>query len=81
MRKFLVFFMLLSVPAVAKELTITDQKQATIQAICDVASTNPGISREIRAQIAAFCVEWDREIKQAEAPAVVKADPPPEPKK
>ena len=70
----LVILLMLSSPAIAKELTINDQEQTAIQQICDVASTNQNIARDTRAGIAQFCVVWAR--KMTEAPGNSQADPP-----
>jgi len=62
--------LLLGSPAIAKELTITDQEQTAVQQICDVASTNQNIPRDTRAGIAQFCVIWAKKITDT------KGDPP-----
>ena len=71
-----ILLILLASPAMAKELTVTDQEQTAIQQICDVASTNQNIPRDTRAGIAQFCVVWAKKI--AEAPNNIQADPPKE---
>ena len=68
MRAFLIILLLLISPAAAKDLAVTDQEQINIQAICDVASTNPNISRDIRANISAFCVQWNKQMTEAQQP-------------
>jgi len=67
--KILLMLLLVS-PAMAKELTVTDQEQTAIQQICDVASTNQNIPRDTRAGIAQFCVVWAKKITDT------KVDPP-----
>jgi hypothetical protein len=57
----LVLLLVTTTVAAAKELTVNEQEQINIQAICDVASTNPNVSRDIRASIAAFCVQWAKQ--------------------
>ena len=74
MKTILILLLLISA-ASAKDLNITDQEQTAIQQICDIASTNPNISRDIRANVAQFCVVWQK--KMTEAPNNIQADPPP----
>ena len=61
----LVCLLLLTSVVVAKELQVTDQDQANIQAICDVASTNPNVGRDARASISGFCVAWEKRVRDA----------------
>ena len=68
--KSLPLMLLLASPAMAKELTVTDQEQTAIQQICDIASTNQNIARDTRAGIAQFCVVWAKKVTDT------KVDPP-----
>jgi hypothetical protein len=74
----LIILLALTSFASAKELTVNDQEQTAIQQICDVASTNQNIGRDVRAGIAQFCVVWAKKI--VEVPSNVQADPPPKDK-
>jgi len=61
MRVLLCLLSLISV-ALAKDFNVTDQDQTNIQVICDVASTNPNVSRDARATISNFCVGWEKRV-------------------
>ena len=76
--RWLIFLLALTSVAAAKELTVTDQEQSAIQQICDVASTNQNVTRDVRAGISQFCVVWAKKI--AEAPGNAQVDPPPKDK-
>ena len=70
------FLILLSSSAFANELSIDDKQQGAIAQICDIAATNPNTTREVRAQLAAWCVAWQQRIQQA-AEKAEKATPSP----
>ena len=72
----LLLLLALTATAAAKELTVNDQEQNAIQQICDVASTNQNVTRDVRAGIAQFCVVWAKKI--GEPPTQI--DPPPKDK-
>jgi hypothetical protein len=75
MRWFLIVLALTS-SAIAKEVQVNEQEQAAIQSICDVASTNSNITRDMRAGITNFCVTWEKKIATDGKPAEPQADPP-----
>lgn len=52
-----------------KEFTITDQDQANILFICDNAAKSVVVSRQERANIATFCVQWEKRMQEAQVPA------------
>jgi hypothetical protein len=65
---------LLSVTASAKDFAVNDQDQSNIQNICDTASTAPSLTRNIRAAVAAWCVDWARRVDEAAKPQASPGD-------
>ena len=61
----LICLLLLTSVVAAKEFQVTDQEQINIQAICDIASTNPNVGRDARASISSFCVSWEKRVRDA----------------
>jgi hypothetical protein len=55
--------------AQAKDFPVSDRDQQAIQGICDIAAIAPTIGRDVRAQIAQWCVLWEQRMKEASAPA------------
>lgn len=74
--RFLMTLLLLSSPALAKEFSVSDQDQAAIQTVCDMAAASPSLNRDVRAQVAAWCVSWEKRIAEANNP---EPSPPPAP--
>lgn len=56
---------LLSASASAKEFTVSDQDQSNILNICDTASMAPSLTRNVRAAVAAWCVDWAKRVEAA----------------
>lgn len=50
------------------DLTINDQDQQNIQGICDTAAASPALTRELRANLAAWCVAWEKRVQEAAKP-------------
>lgn len=58
----------------AKELTVSEQEQATVGQICEIAAKSPAVPIGTTAQIAAWCVQWGERSKTTPAaPAVTPA--------
>lgn len=66
---------LLSAFASAKEFTVSDQDQSNIQGICDVAAASPALNRDIRANVSAWCVAWEKRVTDAAKPVNQPAEP------
>jgi hypothetical protein len=79
MRVAIIGLLLASSSAAAADLSIDDKQALAIENICDIAATNPNIAREVRAQLAAWCVQWQQRIQDAQkaAPSSTATDPPP----
>lgn len=69
--------MAVSLPAHGKELPLTEQEQSTVLALCDIAAQSPAISREMRANIAASCLVWQKKVEAANATPAPPAPPVP----
>jgi hypothetical protein len=65
---------LFSVSASAKEFLINDQDQSNIQGICDVAAASPALNRDVRANVSAWCVAWEKRVTDAAKEAAKPAD-------
>ena len=66
--------------AFAGELTVNEQDQQNLQAVCDIAARSMELNREGRANIAAYCVAWEKRVqdakpKTAEAPKQETKEP------
>lgn len=68
MRVLIALLLLASGYALAKDFTITDQDQANIQGLCDAAALSPSLTRQVRASVAAWCVEWQKRVEEAAKP-------------
>jgi hypothetical protein len=63
-----------------KDFSVNDQDQQTIQGVCDIAAASPGLNRDIRAQVAAWCVGWERRVQDANKPEMPPTPSPTAPK-
>jgi hypothetical protein len=61
---FLAVILSLASPAAAKEITVNDQDQIVILQVCDTASVNPNVPRDMRAGIVNWCVQWDGRVRK-----------------
>jgi hypothetical protein len=66
--------LLAATPAFAHEFSVTDQEQVALQTICDIASVSTTVTREVRSQIAGFCVAWEKRVATAKAADVTDAN-------
>lgn len=73
MRVLLILLAMTSMAA-AKDFNVTDQDQLVVQQICDIAAMSPSPTREVRAQIGAWCVSWERRTQEANKPEPKKSD-------
>ena len=62
--------------AIAGELTVSEQDQQNIQAVCDIAARSMELNREGRANISAYCVAWEKRVQDAKAPQTAAAPKP-----
>jgi hypothetical protein len=65
---------MLAVAAHAKEFPVSDQDQVAILTVCDLAAQSPTVPRDMRANIAGFCLAWQRRIEAASAAPPPKED-------
>ena len=68
-------------PALAHDFSVNDQDQQNIQGICDAAASSPSLNRDLRANLAAWCVAWEKRVQDAAKPPPVAATAPPAPAK
>lgn len=69
MRLLVIAALLFATSAFAKDINVNDQEQIALQTICDVASVSTNVGRDVRAQIANFCVAWEKRVAAAKEPA------------
>lgn len=58
-------FAMLMTAAQATEFLVNDQDQQNIMAICDAAALSPNLNREARANVASWCLAWQKRMSEA----------------
>jgi hypothetical protein len=71
--KALFVLLAMTTTAFAGDITVNDGDQKNIQTICDIAAQSGALNREQRAQVAAYCVGWEKRVVDANKP--VEAPP------
>lgn len=67
MKKLCALLFVLATPSFAADMTVSDQDQAAIFEICQMAAKSPAADIYNTAGVATWCVQWRNRMKEAAA--------------